>query len=312
MSGRVALVTGIAGGIARQVGAELVRRGYTVVGVDYRRLGRPLDYPAEVYQANYNKTKVEDIFRRHRPSLVLHLGRVGNLKERMGKRFDLNVVGSRKVMDLGLKYGTTRLVVLSTFHIYGAHAANHIPISEEDPVRAGVAFPQIADAIQADSQALLWTYQHPEMQTVLLRPTNIIGPHVQNTMSGILRRRVIPYVLGFDPMTQFIHADDLTTAVLRAAEGAQVGVYNVAGPDAIPWRAALAVAGAHQVPVPSFVAFAALAISGRFSPTIPPYLVNFFKSPCVITDAAFRAAFDWAPRIGAVAAVRSTAAAAEA
>ena len=52
------------------------------------------------YRANYNKTGIEDVFKRHRFDAVLHLGRVGNLKESIGKRFDLNVVGSQKIMNL--------------------------------------------------------------------------------------------------------------------------------------------------------------------------------------------------------------------
>jgi UDP-glucose 4-epimerase len=144
------------------------------------------------------------------------------------------------------------------------------------------------------------------MQTVLLRPTNVVGGHIQNAMSTLLRRRFIPYILGFNPMTQFVHADDLTDVVLRAAEGTAVGVFNVAGRGAAPWREAIAATGATQVPVPSLVAFAGLAISGRLSPTIPPYLVNFCKYPCVITDAAFRRAFGWEPRIGPQDTVRST------
>jgi UDP-glucose 4-epimerase len=303
---KVALITGIAGGLACDVGRELQVRGYRVVGVDYRPCSRPLDYPAIVYQANYNKTKVEDIFRRHQPTLVLHLGRVGNLKEQAGKRFDLNVMGSQKVMDLSVRYGARRLVVLSTFHIYGAHPQNHIPISEDDPLRAGADFPQIADAIQLDNLALHWIYRHPELRTVLLRPCNVVGAHLRNAISGFLRQRVIPVMIGFDPMVQFIHADDLCGALLTIAEHDAVGVFNVAGAGTIPWREAVAITGGRELPLPSSLAAAYLAIAGRFAPALPPYLVNFFKHPCIISDAALRAAFDWEPRIGQAEAVRRT------
>ncbi|MBI5478082.1 MAG: NAD-dependent epimerase/dehydratase family protein [Deltaproteobacteria bacterium] len=306
MPAKVALITGIAGGLARDVGRELQLRGFGVVGVDYRPTTRPLDYPATVYQANYNKTKVEDIFRRHQPSHVLHLGRVGNLKEQAGKRFDLNVVGSQKVMDLAVRYGARRLVVLSTFHIYGAHPQNHIPIGEDDPLRAGGDFPQIADAIQLDNLALHWVYRHPEVRTVLLRPSNVVGAHLHNAISGFLRQRVIPVMLGFDPMVQFIHADDLCDAVLTVTEHDAVGVFNVTGVGALPWREAVAIAGGRALPLPSSLAAAYLAVAGRFAPALPPYLVNFFKHPCIISDAALRAAFDWEPRIEQAEAVRRT------
>jgi UDP-glucose 4-epimerase len=42
----------------------------------------------------------------------------------------------------------------------------------------------------------------------------------------------------------------------------------------------------------------------RFS-SLPEYLVNFLKYPCVITDRALREATGWAPRVGTREAIRS-------
>lgn len=291
-----ALITGISGGLARQVARLLVDRGFQILGVDYRDSDPP-DFPAEIFRANYNKTKIEDIFRRHHPTHVLHLGRVGNLKADADKRFDLNVMGSRKVMDLSVRYKAHRLVVLSTFHIYGAHPHNHIPIYEDEPLRAGPEFPQIADAIQLDNQAITWAYQHPELKTAILRPTNVVGPEISNAMSSFLRQRRVPVILGFDPMVQFVHQTDLAEALVRMTCHDAVGVFNVTGPRPIPWRHAVDVLGRDVVRVPSSVAFGYLKLAGLVSKAFPPYLVNFFKYPCVISDEKIRKTLDWAPAV---------------
>ena len=55
---------------------------------------------------------------------LMGLGRVGNLKESMGKRFDLNVVGSQKVMNLCRDHKVRRLVVLSSVAGERVRAAN--------------------------------------------------------------------------------------------------------------------------------------------------------------------------------------------
>jgi UDP-glucose 4-epimerase len=304
---RAVLITGMAGGLAQLVGAELARRGRQVVGVDYRPVPGPLRFPVTLYQANYNKTRIEDVFRRHRPGTVLHLGRVGNLKEQPGKRFDLNVVGSRKLLDLCLKYDVSRLLVLSTFHIYGAHPSNHIPIYEDEPLRAGIDFPQIGDAIQLDNQTLLWIHSHPEVKTVLLRPTNVVGPHLRNAMSTFLRQPNLPVMVGFDPMVQFIHEQDMMSAICAAADSEVTGVFNVSGAPPMPWRQALRLTGARLVPVPAALATAYLRLAGLFGPTLPPYLINFFKYPCVISDQAFRSRFAWTHQITEEECIRSTA-----
>ncbi len=294
---RRALITGIAGGLAQLTGRRLHEHGFEIVGVDYRAPPEDLGYPATTFRANYNKTKIEDIFRRHPPSHVLHLGRVGNLKDQVNKRFDLNVIGSRKVMDLSIRYGAQRLLVLSTFHIYGAHHANHIPIYEDEPLRAGVEFPQIADAIQLDNQAVTWVYQHPELETVVLRPTNVVGPRINNAMSEALRGRRIPVIMGFDPMTQFVHQADLVDAIATMTLHKATGVFNVAGPYPIPWRSAIDAVGAIQVPVPTAAAIGYLRLTGLVSRALPPYLVNFFKYPCVVSDEKIRRTLDWQPRV---------------
>jgi len=298
------LVTGIAGGLAQRVAERLLVRGDHVVGLDYRAVATLPDAlrGMTVLRATYNKTGIEDVFRKNAFDRVLHLGRVGNLKESPGRRFDLNVVGTQKIMNLCVQHGVTRVVVLSTFHIYGAHPSNHIPISEDEPVRAGFDFPQLADAIQLDNMASTWVYQHPATSVCLLRPTNVIGPRLRNTMSDLLRSPRIPKLLGFDPMTQFLHQDDLADAIVRAAESDVRGVFNVAGETAIPWSAAIELAGAKTWPVPAPLA----GVISRLVGAAPPYLLDFLKYPCVITDVKLREAMGWAPEVSVREAIEGT------
>ena len=304
------LITGIAGSLARLVGRRLCDAGHDIVGVDYRPVTADPGFPATLYRANYNKTRIEDIFRRHHPDLVLHLGRVGNLKMRTGKRFDLNVVGSSKVMSLCRKYQVKRLLVLSTFHIYGAHPHNHTPIYEDEPLRAGTGFPQLGDAIQLDNQAVMWVYRHPEVKTVVLRPCNVVGPQIKNAISSFLRQEVKPLMMGFNPMVQFIHQDDLVAAILAAADldrADAVGVFNLAGKNTLPWREALELCGGTLVPVPADLAALALKVLRIFTPALPPYMINFTKYPCVISRQALSETFGWEPGVGDAEAILSTA-----
>lgn len=262
--------------------------------MDYRATTGLSDRLAKIpiHRANYNKTAIEDVFRGTPFNAVLHLGRVGNLREDADKRFDLNVMGSQKLMNLCVQYDVKALVVLSTFHIYGAHPRNHIPISEDDPIQAGPEFPQIADAIQLDNMASTWVFKHPNVRTVVLRPTNVVGPTVHNTMSNFLRLPVVPHIIGFDPMTQFVHEQDLAAAIVSSLDGDARGVFNVAGPAVLPWKTALDIVEARTFPLPHTIAAAYMTIAG-----FPRYLLNFYKYPCVITDEAFRKAFDWTARV---------------
>lgn len=301
------LITGIAGGLAQRVAEKLLGQGHAVVGVDYREVRTPLE-KLQIHRAHYNKTIIEDIFRHNRFDAVLHLGRAFSLKDAVGKRFDLNVVGSQKIMNLSVQHKVPCLVVLSTFHIYGAHPSNHIPIFEDEPLRAGLQFPQIADAIQMDNMASTWVYRHPEVKTCVLRPTNIVGPTLHNTLTQFLRLRHVPHLLGFNPMMQFLHEDDVADAVIAAWRNQAVGVFNLASDETIPWRTAISLSHAKTFPILAQVADLFLRATGNF----PGYLIDFFRYPCVITDRLFRNTVPWFPRHGleetlwsAVAATRS-------
>lgn len=300
------LITGITGSLAQLAALELMRRGDEVIGVDYR--AKPIDLPRGIafHRASYNKSGILDLFRRNGPDKVLHLGRVGNLRVRPNQRFDLNVVGSAKIQELSLEYGVKQLVVLSTYHIYGAHPYNHTPILEDEPIRALQTVPELADATQLDGQAVTFSYRHPGLSTIVLRPSNVIGPHINNTTSRYLRARTVPYVSGFNPMWQFLYETDMLRALLAALDSGTSGVYNVAGRGSIPIVEALKLTGGTLLPVPPPLIWPLRRLADSVRSTVPPYLVDFLKYPVIVSDDRFRAAFDWEPRIGIAEAIRST------
>lgn len=299
------LVTGIVGSLAQLTARRLIEEGHEIIGVDYRKPRNDLPPEVQFYRANYNKRRIEDVMKKHAPTHVLHLGRVGNLKTRLNKRFDLNVMGSRKIMDMSLQVGVKRLVVLSTFHIYGAHPHNHIPIFEDEPLRAGTTFPQLADALQLDGQAITFAYQHRKMRTVVLRPTNIVGPQIRNAISTYLRRSRLVYLPGFSPMWQFVHELDMVDAICLALWGRSVGVFNVAGGGELPVIEAFQLTDAKLTPIPHPIASLLMSLSNRLFSTVPEYLLDFLKYPCVISDAKFRKEFDYEPKVGIEETIRS-------
>jgi UDP-glucose 4-epimerase len=300
------LVTGIAGSLAQLTAARLRQAGHEVIGVDYRPVHRLLAPEMKIYRANYNKTRIEDVFRRHKPERVLHLGRVGNLKERMNKRFDLNVVGSAKIMELCLKHEVEQLLVLSTFHIYGAHPHNHIPIYEDEPLRAPATFPQIGDAVQLDNMASQWVYRHRHMNVVVLRPCNVVGANISNAISTYLRHRAVFYLAGFSPMWQFIHERDMVTAIALACEKNTRGIFNVAGAGALPLVEALEITGARLIPIPGPVADLAVRLGRRLAEVVPNYLLDFLRYSVIISDAQARQELGYRPTAGIEESIRDT------
>jgi len=83
----------------------------------------------------------------------------------------------------------------------------------------------------------------------VLRCANVLGPDVRTTHTGLFRLPAIPSILGFDPRYQFIHEDDLVSALRFAAENDLPGIYNAAGDGVLALSEVASLLGKPLAPV---------------------------------------------------------------
>ncbi len=306
MSGReTVLITGAAGGLAGIAVANLAD-SYDLVGVDPRPLPKGKDFPGEFHVIDYQHRRMGEVFRSHRVDVLLHLGRIPvGARLRSSDRYDTNVLGTRNLLQLARRHGVSRIVVLSTFHVYGAHPHNPGHLLEDDPLRASQTFPELRDSIEMDNLARMFMLQNPSIHLQVLRPVHVVGATIQNYISQLLRNDFCPVLVGYDPLLQFIHESDLARAIRLSIESRRSGVYNVAGEGVISYKRAVDSAGAWAVPLPSALVYGALGTLSRFRLGFPKHLVDFFRYPAVVSDAAFRREHGYQPSISTIEALRS-------
>src|SRR4029077_15733872 len=92
-----------------------------------------------------------------------------------------------------------------------------------------------------------------EITTTVLRVCYTLGPTGHGTLANFLRGKRVPTVLGFDPLFQFLHDDDVVQAIVRTLAKRPRGVFNVAGPQPLPLSRVIREAGRSSVPLPEFV-----------------------------------------------------------
>ena len=299
------LITGAAGGLANTVVHRLAKK-YELIGVDPRPISRGHEFPGTFYEIDYRKRKMADVFRMHQFHALLHLGRVPVTADvRDSARFNLNVLGTRSLLDLSLKYSIKNIIVVSTFHVYGAHQHNHLYITEDDPLRASQTFPELSDAVELDNVSTAFLLRHRDLRTIILRPVNIVGPKINNTISKILRGKRCPFLLGYDPLQQFVHEDDLAQAFELSLESDKGGVYNVAGEGVIPFSHAIRLAGGTPLPIPHFLGYPAVGLLQHLGLKFPKHLLDYFRFPTVISDEQFRKDFRYQPLVSTVDALHS-------
>lgn len=289
------LVTGAAGSLAQRVIARLHGR-CRVIAADFRRR---VDTDAGIasYKVDLQAGGFESIFRRHSVDAVLHLGRLFAHQSTRLHRYNANVLGTRRLLELCLKYEVPQVLIHSTYYVYGASPYNPALLTEDSPLKASEITQDLIDAVELENLAQIWLWKHPEIRLGILRPCNILGPGVRNSMSLLMARRIAPAVAGHSPMMQFLHVDDMADAIVLAFEGGAHGVFNVAPDQYLPYQRALKLAGCRRLLVPPVPGGAPALISrvldwGAF---FPAYLVNYFKYPVLIDGSLFAKRFDWQP-----------------
>lgn len=281
------LIPGIAGKLAQRVATRLAHAGHTVLGID-RRPWTSAPPGVEVFEVDIRKRAAEDIFRKHRPEAVIHMATVTHVAVRTDDRYRINLYGTRAVFDHCHRYGAKRCIFVGRHTYYGAAADSALYHTEEDPPIAVTTFPELADLVAADLYAGSALWRHPELDTCVLRCCYTLGPSQHGTLATFLQGKRVPTVLGYDPLFQFIHEDDAAAAICLALEKGCRGVFNLAGPRALPLSLIIRQTGGRVIPVPE--PLFRLAI-GRFGlPRLPAGAVSHLKYPVVIDDSAFRAA----------------------
>ncbi|TVP58668.1 MAG: SDR family oxidoreductase [Halomonadaceae bacterium] len=288
------LVTGAGGALAQQVIRRL-RPFYRVVAVDFRQqvyLG--LDVPS--YRIDFNKRGFEDLFRQYRFTGVIHLGRLMSSQETRLRRYNANVLGTQKLLDLSRKYGIHRVTILSTYHVYGANPFNPALIDESAPMKSAGLTMDLVDSVELENLATIYLWRYPDLNISILRPCNIVGPGVRNSISTLLAGKRAPVLAGFSPMMQFIHMDDMADAIVISFNKNISGVFNVAPQDWVAYQHALHLCGCKSIPIPSVppqLPRALLRLARLRS--FPSYLMDFFKYPVIIDGRTFAREFDFTP-----------------
>lgn len=287
-------ITGIAGNLGKAL-AKLLHGETRLIGID-RRPFREAPRDVEHHQLDIRKNKVDEVFRRTRPEALIHLGIMHDPRMPRAEAHSFNVIGTHKILDACVRHGVKKVVVLSSANVYGPRPDNSNFLPEETPLMAAATYSDIADLVEVDIYAQSFVWRHPEIETVILRPVHIVGPTVKNAPSNYLRLSRPITVMGFDPMVQLIHVEDVCRALALALRPGPRGVYNVVGPGEVPLSAALGELGRRSIPVPAPLLRPLLerAFRSRLV-SFPPDEIDHIQYLCAVDGSRAERDLGWRP-----------------
>lgn len=288
------MVTGAAGWVGRMLCSELVSRGYGVVGVDRRRAtGLPTE--VEFVLGSIGDIDLKEVF--DGADAVVHAawdpGVDGGVTGAPAENIDVvdNVIESTGIV------GASQLVFISCAVVYGAWPDNPVPLSESAPVNPNTSYSFAAQKAEAEQHIRDWHVYNPNVALTILRPVVIVAGQTDSPLARVLGGHRTLREPGADHQVQFVHVEDVVSAIAHVVEKHLGGTFNVSPNNWIFEREARELVGtSSEIRVPSGWRSrlrSILFLFGRSedAPTIDPYVEN----PWVVANDKLRAT-GWEPK----------------
>ncbi|MEI8240326.1 MAG: NAD-dependent epimerase/dehydratase family protein, partial [Actinomycetota bacterium] len=190
------------------------------------------------------------------------------------------------------------LVPVSSAMVYGAYANNPVPLTEDTALRPDVEFAYARQLGAVEQLVDDWRRSSPGRVVTVLRPAVSMAADGTSGLASALAAGMGQRAGEADPPAQFLHLDDLATAVVLATERRLDGVYNVAPDGWIPGERVRALAGAvPRLKLPERVSEVITNLRWRFQRgPIPPGLRGYTRAPWLVANDRLRAE-GWQPMV---------------
>ena len=221
-------------------------------------------------------------FRKLKIQTLIHTSPLAKPIRNLERAHEVESVGTMHLLIAAEAAKLKKLILASTTDVYGALPDNPNFLTEEHPARGGTLGPFLKDKIEVEKQFLHFHKKNPERTVTLLRLATVLGPTVSHFKTHFLQNPMIPMVLGFDPLVQFIHETDCLRAIILALEEKHSGIFNITTEGVIPLSRTVRLLRKQIVPVPSFLLYPAADFLWYLNiGSVPPAHVGFLQYMCV-------------------------------
>lgn len=192
----------------------------------------------------------------------------------------------------------THVVLVSSAMVYGAWANNPVPLTEDALLRPDVEFPFARQLGAAEQLVDEWRLAQDGRSATVLRPAVTMAAGGTSRLAAALAAGMGQRMGEADPPAQFLHLDDLASAVMLAVEQRLDGAYNVAPDGWVPGERVRALAGSGpRLRLPERVNEVIINLRWRFQRgPIPPGLRSYTRWPWLVANDKLKEA-GWRPAV---------------
>ena len=201
--------------------------------------------------------RLVDALREEEVETLLHLAFFTSPRRDTTYAHELESIGTLNLLGACAAVGVSHVVMRSFTAVYGARGQNPSFIQEDQKLQANPALAWARDKVEAEQHAASFAKRYPALKITVLRLAPLLGPGVHTFYTRILDHRVVPVLMGFDPLLQLLHPEDALSAFEAALAGSPGGAFNIVPRGSVSLATALHLAEKIPVPVPHPVAYAA-------------------------------------------------------
>lgn len=211
---------------------------------------------------------------------------------------EIDVLGTRNVLEACIAAGVGRIVVSSSGAAYGYHADNPARIGEDQPLRGNQEFAYAWHKRLVEEMLAQYRSTHPQLRQVVFRIATILGKTTRNQITDLFEKPRLIAVRGSDSPFVFIWDQDVVGAMLQAVYGDRTGVYNLAGDGSLTVRELARRLGKPCIVVPAWLLRVALATLRFLGLTqYGPEQVRFLRYRPVLDNTRLKQEFGYIPQL---------------
>lgn len=223
------LITGSEGYIGRRLVAKLKSK-MTVFGIDIAPEASA-DYG---YQSmDIRSTELAGFMKEHGITHVVHLASIVTPSKDTARDYDVDVNGSRNVIEAALAAGVEHLTVTSSGAAYGYYADNPEWICENDPLRGNDSFAYSRHKRLVEEMLASYQASHPNLKQLILRPGTVLGETTDNLITKLFAKKRLLEIKDSASPFVFIWDEDVVNIIEKGVETSAQGAFNLAGTGAL-------------------------------------------------------------------------------
>ncbi|MFK8025357.1 MAG: NAD-dependent epimerase/dehydratase family protein [Ilumatobacter sp.] len=196
------------------------------------------------------------------------------------------------------RFGADQLVFVSSALVYGAAPNNPRPLTEDSVLRPDVEFVFARQLASAEELVDQWRRARSGRTATVLRPALALTADENSRLASALVAGLGQRVAEADPPSQFLHLDDLASAIVLAVRSRLDGVFNVAPDGWVPGDRVRALSGERpRLPLPDRWSEVIGSLRWRFQRgPLPPGLRSYTREPWIVSNGKLRGT-GWEPTI---------------